>query len=336
MFPSAGLGSFLNYTTATARSSVLNVLKSKKELAMPMVSHLFGSPTLSGRVGKNGANSPIDVRIIKALLNTYQRKNGRPSLPMDTVDTDTLVTHIENFQKQQMKVTAPDGRIDPGGKTLSGLLQCLRGCYTVQSVTVPTEGRLTWETEGSEGGRYHSRRLHVPDGNSGLTLGRGYDLRERVAANVQADLANAGVAGNTAFRISTAAGKRGASASQFVIDNDLLDYEIAPQTQLKLFERVYEEKLKELKRVSELANTIQNYGKVDWKKLDQRILNVLVDLIYRGDYTKTSRVFLQKHIVANDFGKFKAEIAKKGNWSNVPQDRYERRKNYVETASPGG
>ena len=95
---------FTNYTTATARSSVLNVLKSKKELAMPMVSHLFGSPTLSGRVGKNGANSPIDVRIIKALLNTYQRKNGRPSLPMDTVDTDTLVTHIENFQKQQMKV----------------------------------------------------------------------------------------------------------------------------------------------------------------------------------------------------------------------------------------
>ena len=64
---------------------------------------------------------------------------------------------------------------------------------------------------------YHSRRLHVPDGNSGLTLGRGYDLRKRMNADVQADLANAGVMGDMAFKISTASRKWGLAASQFVI-----------------------------------------------------------------------------------------------------------------------
>ena len=171
----------------------------------------------------------------------------------------------------------------------------------------------------------------MPDGNSGLTLGRGYDLRERMSANVHADLANAGLAGDMAFKISTAAGKRGADASRFVLDNDLLDFEITPQVQLKLFEKVYGYMLKEVKRISNNERTVRDYGKVDWNKLDQRILDVLVDLTYRGDYTINSRAFLQKHVAKNDFGKFKAEISKKSNWTTVPEVRFEKRRAYLET-----
>lgn len=298
---------------------------------MSLISHLFGSPALTGSVGKGGANNPTDLKIIQALLNAYRRTNGEPALPKDYTAGESLAPHIEHFQKQQLKTPAPDGRVDPGGRTLRGLLQCLRGCYTVLAVATPTKGKLTWDVEGHEGGPHHSRRLHVPDGNSGLTLGRGYDLRERQGPNVQADLANAGVPGDLAFKISRAAGKRGINASRFVIDNDLLDFEITPQAQLKLFEIVYEEKLKEVRRVSELTNTIRDYGKVEWEKLDVRMLDVLVDLTYRGDYRLDTRKFLQKHVVNNDFSKFKAEIAKKSNWPNVPQDRFERRKAYVET-----
>lgn len=301
---------------------------------MSLISHLFGSPALTGSVGKGGANNPTDLKIIQALLNVYRRTNGEPPLPKDHTAGASLAPHIEHFQKQQLKTPAPDGRVDPGGRTLRGLLQCLRGCYTVLAVATPTKGKLTWDVEGHEGGLHHSRRLHVPDGNSGLTLGRGYDLRERQGPNVQADLANAGVPGDLAFKISRAAGKRGINASRFVIDNDLLDFEITPQAQLKLFEIVYEEKLKEVRRVSELTNTIRDHGKVEWKKLDARILDVLVDLTYRGDYRLDTRKFLQKHVVNNDFAKFKTEIAKKSNWPNVPQDRFERRKVYVETAQP--
>lgn len=297
---------------------------------MALIAHLFGSPVLSGSVGKGGTNKPTDVKIVKALLNVYRRSNDQPVLPMDTAAGDTLATHIESFQKEKLNSPKPDGRVDPGGKTLTGLIQHLRSSYTMKSVTVPVKGGLTWDTEGDEGGRYHSRRLHVPDGNSGLTLGRGYDLRQRMSADVQADLANAGVMGDIAFKISTAAGKWGLDASQFVIDNDLLDYEITPQVQLKLFEKVYEFMLKEVKRISNNERTVRDYGKVDWIKLDQRILDVLVDLRYRGDYTITSRSFLQKHVANNDSGKFKAEIAKKSNWTTVPEVRFEERKAYLE------
>lgn len=300
---------------------------------MALIAHLFGSPTLSGSVGRGALNKPTDVKIVKALLNVYLRSSNQPILSMNTDSGDKLASCIESFQKEKLSSPKPDGRVDPGGKTLTGLIQHLRSSYTMMSISAPEKGVLTWDTEGDEGGRYHSRRLHVPDGNSGLTLGRGYDLRKRMNADAQSDLANAGVMGDMAFKISTASGKWGLTASQFVIDNDLLDYEITPQAQLKLFEKVYEFMLKEVKRISNNERTVRDYGKVDWAKLDQRILDVLVDLIYRGDYTTTSRAFLQKHVAKNDFGNFKAEIAKKSNWTTVPQVRFEKRKSYLETAA---
>ena len=260
------------FTVSATRSNVERPAQNKEDLPMPLVAHLFGSLALSGSVGKSGTNKPVDIKIVKALLNTYGRSNAQPELPMDSADVDALATHIESFQKQKLNAPKPDGRVDPGGKTLTGLIQHLRSRYTIKSALSPTEGGLTWGTEGNEGGPYHSRRLHVPDGNSGLTLGRGYDLRERVGATAQADLASAGLAGGMAFKISTAAGKRGADASRFVIDNDLLDFEITPQVQLKLFEKVYDEHLADVKRISNGAAMVGAYGKVNWDRLDLRIL----------------------------------------------------------------
>lgn len=296
---------------------------------MAFIAHLFGSIGPLKSVGKGGENNPMDVKIVKALLNVYLHSKNQPRLPIDG-STANLALYIENFQKEKLNAPKPDGRVDPGGKTLASMLQHLRGRYTVAAVTPPTAGRLTWDAEGDEGGRFHSRRLHVPDGNSGLTLGRGFDLRDRVAATVQADLANAGLASNMALKVSAAAGKRGTDASRFVVNNDLLDFEITPQAQLNLFSKVYGQMLADVKRISNANDSVRLYGKADWGKLDQRILDVLVDLRYRGDYTRSTRMFLQKHVAANDFAKFKIEIAKKSNWPDVPQARFERRKSYVE------
>ena len=299
---------------------------------MAFISHLFGLAGPLRSVGAGGENNPADVKIIKALLNTYLRTKGAAVLPI-SASAEGLSPYIQRFQKEKLNLPTPDGRVDPGGRTLAALLHHLRGCYTVRAVTPPREGRLTWDAEGDEGGRFHSRRLHVPDGNSGLTLGRGFDLRTRAASTVQADLANAGVNPAAAHKISGAAKKWGADASGFVVDHDLLDYEISPQIQLKLFEKVYAFMLGEITRLSNGIDTIRAYGKVDLNRLDKRIVDVLVDLRYRGDYTPASRKFLQKHVASNDFGKFKAEIAKQSNWPQVPRARFELRKSYVETMS---
>lgn len=191
---------------------------------------------------------------------------------------------------------------------------------------------MTWEAEGSEGGSFHSRRLHVPDSNSGLTLGRGYDLAARKASEVQTHLVHAGMKTDIAAVIAGAVGKRGATASRFVLEHDLLDFEIGPGVQLKLFARVYAELVADVKRISIAYSKKQGFGELKWAALDPRIVSVLVDLRYRGDYTERSRAFLQKHVANNDFSKFKAEIVKKSNWPMVPENRVLLRKMYVEGA----
>ena len=90
-----------------------------------------------------------------------------------------------------------------------------------------TKGLLTYEAEGSEGGSYHSRKLHVPSLNSGLTLGRGYDMKEKSCQKIKGDLIKAGVTPETANTLSAASGFYGQSAEQFIQDHQLSKIEIS-------------------------------------------------------------------------------------------------------------
>jgi hypothetical protein len=44
------------------------------------------------------------------------------------------------------------------------------------------KGQATYNSEGNEGGKYHSRKAHHPTAASGVTIGRGYDLKEKKPA----------------------------------------------------------------------------------------------------------------------------------------------------------
>jgi len=85
----------------------------------------------------------------------------------------------------------------------------------------PDRGEVTWKSEGTEGGKHHSRRLHVPTDSSGLTLGRGYDMGKRSAADIVSDLTRAGVVLKDAQTLSGAAGLTGDEARQFIRDHKL-------------------------------------------------------------------------------------------------------------------
>ena len=54
-------------------------------------------------------------------------------------------------------------------------------------------GQLTFDAEGNEGGKYHSRKPHVPSNNSGLTIGRGYDMKVRKVEQIAKDLMASGM-----------------------------------------------------------------------------------------------------------------------------------------------
>lgn len=60
-----------------------------------------------------------------------------------------------------------------------------------------------------------SNRLHWPGGGSGVTLGPGYDMRERTAAEITKTLLALGLNEEQAARVAQAAGKRGEEARVF-------------------------------------------------------------------------------------------------------------------------
>ena len=115
-------------------------------------------------------------------------------------------------------------------------------------------------SEGHEGGRFHSRILHVPNANSGLTIGRGYDMKRKPQSTIKTDLISAGVETNLANKISKSSTLFGDQAKQFIINSDLLDAEILPAAQLALFNKTYAFHEKEVIRICKKSTVINLNG----------------------------------------------------------------------------
>lgn len=67
-----------------------------------------------------------------------------------------------------------------------------------------------------------SNHLHWPKGASGVTLGPGYDMKERSAASVKSQLLALGLSNDVAEKASAGAGKSGHDARAFAKDNKYL------------------------------------------------------------------------------------------------------------------
>ncbi|WDE10835.1 hypothetical protein [Thalassomonas haliotis] len=194
-----------------------------------------------------------------------------------------------------------------------------------------TQGLLTYEAEGMEGGPYHSRKLHVPGESSGLTIGRGYDMKEKSADKISADLLAAGVEAEQAKLLGGAAGLSGTEAKAFVDKSGLSDFEISMEAQEVLFKQTYDELSRDVERICSKADCVAAYGAVDWQGLDEKIKDVLIDLRYRGDYTPGSRKLIQAFVAANDLDGYKQALTIRKNWPNVPEDRFNRRMAFLES-----
>lgn len=205
----------------------------------------------------------------------------------------------------------------------------------VSDFEVP-EGQLTFDAEGLEArGAYFSREAHWPGGASGVTIGRGYDMKHRSAETVISDLTAAGVPQADAELLAQGAGLEGRAAAAFIAREDVRDLEITPLAQKNLFSTVYNHYESEVRRISDKPDTVARYGSVDWDNLDPAIRDVAVDLIYRGDYTTATRRSVQPLIVANDLQGLRDLLADEtrmtGDWG-VPRDRFERRRDYLQAA----
>lgn len=200
-----------------------------------------------------------------------------------------------------------------------------------------SEGQVTFDAEGQDSGLYFSRVCHWPGGNSGVTIGRGYDLGSRTAKGVLADLAAAGITGTQATTLSGGAGLKGQPAGDWVKANKAKVGEITHEQQQLLFAKVYGELKENVVNISEKKATKDKYGDVDFDALHPAIMEILVDLRYRGDYHPKSREWIQPIVVKNDLKGFAAAIGD-ARWKTefgVPKDRFDRRKAFMDAAVAG-
>ncbi|MBM4005124.1 MAG: peptidoglycan-binding protein [Planctomycetes bacterium] len=76
--------------------------------------------TITSSVGRVGTNMSQDVSTVQSLLNRHRNP------PLTKLDVDGRIgpkttDAIEEFQRRVVKLSNPDGRVDPNGKTLTAL-----------------------------------------------------------------------------------------------------------------------------------------------------------------------------------------------------------------------
>jgi hypothetical protein len=194
-------------------------------------------------------------------------------------------------------------------------------------------GQFTFDVEGNdiEGHRYFSRVAHWPGGASGITLGRGYDLGQRVKT-LESDLTSVGITGEFYDWLIGAGGLRGEAAKRYLENASpaIRQTKITRRQQHDLFLPIYDLKRGEVIRISAKQENIDLYGALVWSDLGHRIQDMVVDLIYRGDYSDPTRKHIQKAIVENDIVKLRAALSDRTVWlANLPEDRYQRRIDYM-------
>jgi peptidoglycan hydrolase-like protein with peptidoglycan-binding domain len=92
---------------------------------------------IQASVGRGGVNRPEDVRMVQELLN----KHTRP--PMQLLQVDGMagpktIAAIEAFQRHNLSMIHPDGRVDPDGRTLLALSSNANAPLPTSSFRLPT------------------------------------------------------------------------------------------------------------------------------------------------------------------------------------------------------
>jgi len=154
----------------------------------------------------------------------------------------------------------------------------------------PKQGLITFRSEGNNIKKsiFFTRVIHWPGnigncssslGASGVTIGRGYDMKHRNPAQIIHDLTRSGITYQQAKKISLGAKLHHCAALDFVEKNRELIGEITEKQQLKLFEITYTDYLIDAKR---FYNKYRSPRSLNWQELNLRIRDIFIDLKYQG------------------------------------------------------
>jgi peptidoglycan hydrolase-like protein with peptidoglycan-binding domain len=242
--------------------------------------------TISASVGDCGAIKPVpkDVLAVQTLLNqTLPGQGGAdPRLVVDGKIGPNTNRAILAFQQHHN--LGDSGCIEPGSMLLDKLNTVASG--GLDSPTLK-KYRFTFESEIGFGSN-DSTEPHWPGGESGVTIGPGYDMQFRSAAHIVADLTAVGVDEGLAKKLSGATGLKGDAAKKWIADHAKDGLQISRKQEQDLFELVLVPKY-EREAEDFVDNKLEKdpdgepgkkFGKGTWATLDSDQQAMLFDYQY--------------------------------------------------------
>jgi hypothetical protein len=157
-------------------------------------------------------------------------------------------------------------------------------------------------------------------------------MKERTPTQIVRELTSSGLDATSAKLLSRASGLKGAGATAFIAEHDLKRFEISQEVQRALFGIVFAQQRAEVVRISDKPDCRAKFGRVAFDALLPAILDLFVDLKFRGDYTPGSRLLVQPLLVRNDLPELAMKLRRRESWSAVPPDRFKRRNDYLAAA----
>ncbi|MEW5291705.1 peptidoglycan-binding protein [Erwinia papayae] len=251
---------------------------------------------LSSSVGACGSNAPADVKKLQQMISDagYPLSTGRRLI----VDGRCGQGTIEAIRWYQRLLTlSPTGLVMPVDTFfMQAVSRALSPHWRPRNTIGPLhvhEGQITFDAEGVDyltavapfrqsHYPFFSRVLHSPPmGNSGVTLGRGYDMGRRSRGEIHATLMQAGIEEYKAVICSKAAHLKSRPAREFVQVYGPLVGEISHQQQVQLFAIAYKAKLAQARSLyGKVARSVP--GAPSWHALDRKVRDVVVDIFYQG------------------------------------------------------
>lgn len=170
-------------------------------------------------------------------------------------------------------------------------------------------GYFTFHKEGTD---TTSSVLHHPSRYSGVTIGRGYDLKERNVPEIYTDLTACGMSREDANIVKTGYHKSGSQADKFVKEYKNKIAVFSRANQVRLFQRILPKYIATVQRVYGRVSSVVNEkdlefvgkegSKVSWVKtpfedINNLIIDVAIDLNFQGLYYKHTAAVISKNSI---------------------------------------
>lgn len=251
---------------------------------------------LQSSVGVCGVNYADDVKTLQVMMMEagYQAATGR-SLKADGQCNNETNEAIIWYQR--LLTMSSSGLILPTDQWFSEALKnASQPVWRPRVTSGPLQVREAQFTFDNEGADYitasdpfrqqhylwFSRILHWPNSaESGVTLGRGYDMGGRSSGEIFATLRQAGIEEYKAVLAAKAAFLKGRSAAYFIKVYGPLFGEITHQQQIRLFEIAIQTYIARAKRIfnKRKAKTVST---ISWETMRPQLRNIYIDSIYQG------------------------------------------------------